>query len=156
MPGYSEDDLPSSCSLESVESVFLSFLKGINKRDRQDVVQRVSRRPELNWFGVESRRGTTLRLQSPRAVFRYFVRRNARHRLLAVQVSTIPGVMEQESGPFSRPKSGPRADDSVIDANFKLSVRGRWFGSGPYKKRLRVGKVGINCDTDQFYVWNGG
>ena len=154
MQGYTREQLSPPCTPQLGGAVIGGFLHGINTLDRRTAIRRIATKPELNWFGLTRKGSSALRLQSPVAIYRTFKKRRVRGQIRTLkraQVFPLDPAAEN-SGPYTRPKTGLTADDPVMGITFILKVRNVRRG----KTVAMAGKGGINCETGRFYIWNGG
>jgi len=152
LPSVEPGELPADCGPREIEALFTHFLRSVADRNRSGILEDVAPARELNWFGVSKPGGKVLRLESPKEVARYFLGRARAGETWTLQRAQISPVENPPTtGPYARPPRGPGSDDEIVAASFELVLRQK--GSQPGK---RGGKAGINCETQQFYIWNGG
>lgn len=154
-PRESESSLPAGCSLSEVQSLFTDFLEGGNDQNRSKLIRRVASQPELNAFTLDGSGpdGKAASYGTPREIFKFFANQSrlgyTRH-LRQAEISAIsPGT--SPTSPFRRPAQGPAADDPVVSISFALDLR-----KDGKRMLIKAGKGAINCQTGQFYVYNGG
>lgn len=152
LPSVRADELPADCGPKEVEALFTRFLRSIDHQSRADILEYVAPSRELNWFSVSRPAGGFIRLESRKGVARYLLdraRSGETWTLRNAQISPVPDP--PSTGPYARPPEGPGSDDEIVAAAFELTLRDK----GEQSDR-RGGKAGINCETQQFYIWNGG
>lgn len=151
----SASSLPAGCSFSEVQNLFTEFLEGGNDRNRSKLIRRVASQPELNAFTLDGSGpdGKAARYGTPKEIFRFFANQSRlgfTRNLLQGEISSIsPGT--NPTSPFRRPAQGPAADDPVVSIGFALDLR-----KNGKRMLIKAGKGAINCQTGQFYVFNGG